>query len=64
MSSRNMRILFWCLFACILAMGTILFVEHIHARDRVRDLASQDETPIDAPGTGAETVTLDLSTLR
>ena len=61
MSFRNMRILFWCLLVCILVMGTVLFVEHIHARDRVRDLASQDETPLDAPGTGAEAVTLDLA---
>ncbi len=61
MSARNMRILFWCLFACILGMATVLIVEHIHARDRVRDLASQDETPIDAPGAGTEAVTLDLA---
>jgi hypothetical protein len=61
MSSRNMRILFWCLVVCILAMGTVLIVEHIHARDRVRDLATNDETPIDAPGAGTEAVTLDLA---
>ena len=59
MSSRSLRIVFWCLFAAIVAMGALLLTEHIRARDRVRDLA--DNTPIDAPGTDAESVTLDLA---
>ena len=59
MSNRGMRIAFWCLFLCILAMGALLTVQHIRARDRVRDLA--DNTPIDAPATDAEAVTLDLA---
>ena len=59
MSSRHLRILFWCLFLGILAMGTVLVVEHVRARDRVRDLA--DNLPIDTPGTDAETVTFDLA---
>lgn len=59
MSSRSMRIVFWCLFVCILGMGVLLVVDHIRARDRVRNLA--DNTPIDALGTDAEAVTLDLA---
>ena len=59
MSFRRMRILFWLLLGCILAMGAILVVERQRARDRVRDLA--DQTPIDAPYTDAEPVTLDLA---
>ena len=45
MSSRNMRILFWCLLLCILGMGAVLVVVHVRARDRVRDLA--DQTPLE-----------------
>ncbi len=59
MTNRQLRIVFWCLFACILAMGALLIEEHIRARDRVRDLA--DQTPLDTPGTDAESVTLDLA---
>lgn len=59
MSSRGMRIVFWCLFLCILGMGALIAVDHIRARDRVRDLA--DNTPIDALGTDAEAITLDLA---
>ncbi len=59
MSSRRLRIIFWCLFACIVAMGVLLVVERQRARDRVRDLA--DATPIDAPYTDTEPVTLDLA---
>lgn len=59
MSNRGMRIVFWCLFLCIVGMGALLVVEHIRARDRVRDLA--DQMPMDTPGTDAESVTLDLA---
>ena len=59
MSARRMRILFWCLFLGILVMAGVLIVERQRARDRVRDLA--DQTPIDAPYTDAEPVTLDLA---
>ena len=59
MSQRRMRILFWVLFLCILAMAGVLIVERQRARDRVRDLA--DATPIDAPYTDTEPVTLDLA---
>ncbi len=58
-SVRRLRILFWCLFACILALGAVLVVERQRMRDRVRDLA--DQTPIDAPYTDTEPVTLDLA---
>ena len=54
-----MRILFWVLFLGILAMAGLLIVERQRARDRVRDLA--DQTPIDAPYTDTEPVTLDLA---
>ncbi len=59
MTNRQLRILFWCLFACILGMGALLVVDHIRARDRVRDLA--DNAPLDTPGTDAESVTLNLA---
>ena len=59
MTSRTMRILFWCLFAAILGMGVVLVTQQIRARDRVRDLA--DQVPLDTPATDAETVTLDLA---
>ena len=59
MSPRRMRILFWCLFLGILAMAVLLFTGRQRQRDRVRDLA--DQTPIDAPYTDTEPVTLDLA---
>ena len=59
MSPRRMRILVWCLFLCILLMAVLLFTGRQRARDRVRDLA--DQTPIDAPYTNTESVTLDLA---
>lgn len=59
MSSRSMRILFWCLLAAVLAMGVVVVVEQLRARDRVRDLA--DQVALDTPGTDAEAVTMDLA---
>ncbi len=59
MSARQMRILFWVLFLCVLGLAGVLIVERQRARDRVRDLA--DQTPIDAPYTDTEPVTLDLA---
>ena len=59
MISRHQRIVFWCLVGCILAMGTLLFVERQRARDRVVALA--DATPLDAPYSTTESVTLDLA---
>ncbi|HEY1741741.1 MAG TPA: GerMN domain-containing protein [Granulicella sp.] len=59
MISRHQRIVFWCLVGCILAMGTLLFVERQRARDRVVALA--DATPLDAPYSTTESITLDLA---
>jgi hypothetical protein len=59
MISRHQRILFWCLVAAILAMGAWLFHVHQRERDRIHSLA--DQTPIDAPETSAESITLDLA---
>lgn len=59
MTSRSLRILFWCLLAAVVGVGVLLVVDHIQARDRVRDLA--DQTPLDTPATDAETITLDLA---
>jgi hypothetical protein len=59
MIQRHMRIVFWSLVVCILAMATLLFVTRQRARDRVQALA--DQMPIDAPYTTSEPVTLDLA---
>lgn len=59
MNSRQMRILFWCLFGSILLMIGLLIYARIQARDKVRNLAEQ--APVDAPYTDAEPVTLDLA---
>ena len=59
MISRHQRILFWVLIGCILAMASLLFWERERARDRVSALA--DATPIDAPYTNTESITLDLA---
>jgi len=59
MIPRHQRILFWCLFVCIVAMGVFLFLERKRARDRIGSLA--DATPIDAPYSNTESVTLDLA---
>ena len=59
MISRHQRILFWVLVGCILAMASLLFWERERARDRVSALA--DATPIDAPYTNTESITLDLA---
>jgi hypothetical protein len=59
MISRHQRILFWVLVGCIIAMGAFLFWERERARDRIGALA--DATPIDAPYTNTESITLDLA---
>ncbi|MBB5064118.1 GerMN domain-containing protein [Granulicella mallensis] len=59
MISRHQRIVFWSLVGCILAMGALLFGERQHARDRIVALA--DATPLDAPYSTTESVTLDLA---
>ena len=59
MISRHQRILFWVLIGCIIAMAAFLFWERERARDRIGALA--DQTPIDAPYTNTESITLDLA---
>ena len=59
MTRRHFRLLFWGLFVSIVALSVLLFGERQRARDRLHDLA--DQTPIDAPYTNAESVTLDLA---
>lgn len=59
MIQRHQRIVFWCLVACIVGMGLLLFYERQKARDRVSQLA--DNTPIDAPYTTTESITMDLA---
>jgi hypothetical protein len=59
MIPRYLRITFWVMNACILLMAIILFYEHQSARDRLSNLS--DRTPIDAPYTVSEAITLDLA---
>lgn len=59
MIQRHERIVFWCLVACIVAMGVFLAVERQRGRDRIQALA--DATPIDAPTATTEPVTLSLA---
>jgi hypothetical protein len=59
MIQRHERIVFWCLVACIVAMGVFLAVERQRGRDRIQALA--DATPIDAPTATTEPVTLALA---
>jgi hypothetical protein len=59
MIQRHQRIVFWCLVVCIVGMAVLLFAERQRARGRVSELA--DNTPIDAPYTTTEPITLDLA---
>lgn len=59
MISKHQRILFWCLVAAIVGMGLWLF--HVHQSERNRMLSLADNTPIDAPSTDTESITLDLA---
>jgi len=59
MIPRYLRITFWVMNGCILLMAIILFYEHQSARDRLSNLS--DQTPIDAPYTVSEPITLDLA---
>jgi hypothetical protein len=56
---RNRRIVFWVLVACIIAMAILLFAHREQRRDRIERLA--DATPLDAPYTDEEPVTLYLA---
>lgn len=59
MIPRYLRVIFWTLVACIVAMAVFLFYERQSARDRLSSLA--DQTPIDAPYTVSEPITFDLA---
>lgn len=59
MTLRNRRIVFWVLTACILAMAVVLFAHRESTRSRIENLGSS--TPLDAPYTDEEPVTLDLA---
>lgn len=56
MSVRTQRIVFWVIVACIIAMGAELFLHREKTRGRIERLA--DATPLDAPYTDEEPVTL------
>lgn len=60
MISRNLRIVFWVLVLSAFGMALWLFHVHVHERDRLHALAA-DQTPIDAPYTDAEPITLDIA---
>jgi hypothetical protein len=59
MIPRYQRITFWVLIGCIVLMAGLLFREHENARARVSSLS--DQTPIDAPYTISENITLTLA---
>lgn len=59
MSLRSYRIIFWVMVAGILAMAIILFMHREQTRGRIERLA--DATPLDAPYTDEEPVTLLLA---
>jgi hypothetical protein len=59
MSLRGRRIVFWVLVVCIAIMSVVLFAHRESTRGRIARLA--DNTPIDAPYTNEEPVTLDLA---
>jgi len=59
MTIRNRRIVFWVLTACIVVMAVVLFAHRESRRSRIENLANN--TPLDAPYTDEEPVTLDLA---
>jgi len=59
MIPRHMRIVFWCLIAAVIAMGAWLY--HVHRQEVARMQALGNDTPIDAPATDTEPITLDLA---
>lgn len=59
MIPRYLRIIFWSLVGCIVAMAILLFYSHQKARNQVSSLS--DQTPIDAPYTVSEPITFDLA---
>ncbi len=59
MKQRTQRIIFWVLAGCILVMAVLLFASRQRQRDRVGSVA--DDTPIDAPYSNTESITLVLA---
>ncbi len=59
MTPRYLRVIFWSLIGCIVLMAGFLFYTRQTSRDRLRSLS--DATPIDAPYTVTESITLDLA---
>jgi len=59
MNTRVQRIVFWCLFAGIVAMGSLLAFHRQHFRNGVASLA--EDTPLDAPTASTEPITLLLA---
>jgi len=59
MNTRIQRIIFWCLFGCIVAMAALLIFHRQHFRNSVASLA--EDTPLDAPTASTEPITLLLA---
>jgi hypothetical protein len=59
MNTRVQRIVFWCLFAGIVAMGCLLAFHRQHFRNSVVALA--EDAPLDAPTASTEPITLLLA---
>jgi hypothetical protein len=59
MKRHHQRIVFWCLFACILAMTALLIGERQRGRERVAALGTQ--MPLDAPTATTTSVTMDFA---
>ncbi|MFC6644762.1 GerMN domain-containing protein [Granulicella cerasi] len=60
MISRHQRILFWLLVLAIFGMGAWLWHVHQRERDRMHAIAN-DNTPLDAPYSGSESITFALA---
>lgn len=59
MTIRNQRIVFWVMVAAIIGMAILLFAHREQRRGRIERLA--DDTPLDAPYTDEEPVTLEVA---
>ena len=59
MNTRAQRIIFWCLIAGIVAMGSLLAFHRQHFRNSVAAMA--EDAPLDAPTASTEPITLLLA---